>query len=110
MDGDGNLFIADTGNNRVRKVSAATGVITTVALVAAPTGMEIDADGNLYIADPSGNKVRKVEGVAAAAAAPTPTPTPIPGLWEWSLVVLAGLFVAVLLFRLRRRPEEATSQ
>ena len=41
--------------------------------------------------------------------APTPTPTPptIPGLWEWSLVLLAGLFGVLLLWRLRRRPEKA---
>ena len=31
MDSSGNLFVADTGNNVVREVTAATGLITTVA-------------------------------------------------------------------------------
>jgi sugar lactone lactonase YvrE len=76
VDGSGNLYIADTGNSRVRKV-AADGSITTVAGIGtfghsgdggpaiaaeleAPTGLAMDASGNLYIADRFDNRIRKV--------------------------------------------------
>ncbi len=84
LDGLGNLYIADTWNNRVRKVDAA-GVITTVAgsgptqisgvspgeyggdggaATAArlyhPRGLAVDGLGNLYIADSSNHRIRKV--------------------------------------------------
>ena len=54
------------------------------------------------------------DGLAAPTPTATPTPTPpptalpIPGLWEWSLVILAGLFGVLLLWRLRRRPAVAS--
>ena len=68
MDAAGDLFIADTGNNRIREVNHATGVITTVAgngtagysgdsgqATAAelddPVGVAVDAAGDLFIAD-----------------------------------------------------------
>ena len=79
VDGAGNVFIADVGNGRVRKVSPA-GTITTVAgggsdasgrsgpaltAALAPNGVAVDAAGNLYIAEVyDGNngfsRVRKV--------------------------------------------------
>lgn len=85
-DAEGNLFIVDTGNGRVRKVDV-DGVITTVAgngekgyggedVTATesplnhPNDAEVDADGNLYIADTNNSCVRKVspDGVMTTAA------------------------------------------
>jgi hypothetical protein len=83
---DGSIFIADTGNDRIRKVDAA-GTITTVAgngiqgasgdggaATAAhlyfPAGIAQDAAGNLYIADQGNSRVRKVtaDGVITTVA------------------------------------------
>ncbi len=78
VDGSGNLYIADFGNNRVRKVDS-SGKITTVAGMGAqgfsgdggkatkaklnsPSGLVVDHSGNLYIADSGNNRVRKVNG------------------------------------------------
>lgn len=79
MDRNGNLYIADTRNHRVRKVDALTGTITTLAgtgrarfsgdggaAVAAslnePAALALDAEErHLYIADQSNNRVRMVD-------------------------------------------------
>jgi uncharacterized protein (TIGR03437 family) len=86
VDAAGNLFIADAGNNRIRKVS--NGIITTVAgngtygssgdggpatdaELAAPTGIALDAAGNLYIADLG--RIRRVSNGIVATIAGTGT-------------------------------------
>jgi DNA-binding beta-propeller fold protein YncE len=73
---DGNLYIADTGNHRIRKV-APSGEITTVAGTGvpgysgdggpaseaqfnAPEGLAIDSAGNLYVADTGNHRVRRI--------------------------------------------------
>ncbi|MDH4227569.1 MAG: hypothetical protein OEV59_07460 [Deltaproteobacteria bacterium] len=78
VDSSGNVFIADTANNRVRKVDAVTGVISTVAgngtsgysgdggqavnaQIFYPYDVVVDISGNLYIADYGNKKVRKVD-------------------------------------------------
>src|SRR5208283_1475129 len=66
VDASGNLYIADTGNNRIRKISP-NGIITTVAgngtpaILNAPTGIAVSASGNLYIADTGNNRIRVVD-------------------------------------------------
>lgn len=78
VDGAGNLYIADTMNQQIRKVNFGTGNITAVAGVAgetgnndgpvssarlnSPLGVAVDLDGNVYIADEGNNKIRMVTG------------------------------------------------
>lgn len=79
LDGAGNLYIADSGNHVVRMITAATGVITTIAGVggqqgysgdggsarlahlASPGGLALDGNHSLYISDTSNNVIRRVD-------------------------------------------------
>ena len=78
LDAEGSLFIADTGNSRVRKRDASTGIITTVAgdgnlgssgdrgaatlaRLRSPEGIAVDSQGNVYISDTLNSRVRKVD-------------------------------------------------
>ena len=90
LDGLGNLFIAEWGNDRIRRVDAFTGIITTVAGNGTPTGsidgeggdptddlgdggpavdaslfdpfdVVADSSGNLYLADFGNHRIRKVD-------------------------------------------------
>ena len=77
LDSAGNLYIADSGNNRIRKVS--NGVITTVAggtsgvQLSNPTGVAVDSAGNIYIADAGNQVIRKVSGGVTVTVAGTGT-------------------------------------
>jgi sugar lactone lactonase YvrE len=79
LDASGNLFIAETGNNRIRRVDAATHVITTIAgssdtygyggdggiadraLLNLPHGVAVAPNGDVYIADTGNSRVRRVD-------------------------------------------------
>jgi serine/threonine protein kinase, bacterial len=90
VDGAGNVYVTDTYNQRIRKITPA-GVVTTLAgsgatgpgnggyadgagttqaLFNAPSGIAIDPSGNLYVADYNNSKIRKVtpSGVVSTIA------------------------------------------
>jgi RHS repeat-associated protein len=75
---DGHLYIADTGNHRIRKVDIFTGEISTVAgtgnvghngdnipaeaaTLHSPTSIAIASDGNIYVADTNNQRVRRID-------------------------------------------------
>lgn len=77
LDGKGNLFISDSGNERIREVDLTTGIISTVAgtgvtgfsgdgfeatktQLSNPLGLAVDKQGDLYVVDRGNNRVRKI--------------------------------------------------
>lgn len=78
IDQSGNLLIADQGNNRIRKVDASTGIMTTIAGTGTagfsgdggiatkanlngPSDFSLDASGNIYFNDEFNYRVRKID-------------------------------------------------
>ena len=52
LDAAGDLFFADTWNNRVREINHSTGIITTVvAGLSGPEAVAFDAAGDMFISD-----------------------------------------------------------
>ena len=119
LDSAGNIYIGDYWNNRIRKVTASTGEISTVAgngtagslgdggaatsaELNGPWGIAIDGAGNIYIADSSNNRIRKVtasprarsphwRGTARGATRVTAERLPAlswlrPRVWQWIAV------------------------
>jgi streptogramin lyase len=60
-DAAGNLFIADTGNNAIKKWTASTQQLTTLVStgLSNPSGIAVDASGNVYIADTGNNAIKE---------------------------------------------------
>jgi uncharacterized protein (TIGR03437 family) len=68
LDSAGNLYIADSGNNCIRKVTASTGIISTVVgggiglsagTLNGPVGLALDSAGDIFIADLKNKRIAK---------------------------------------------------
>jgi uncharacterized protein (TIGR03437 family) len=87
LDSAGNLYIADTGNEAIRKLNLSSGIISTFAgqggagfggdggpaaraQFSNPSGLAFDSAGNLYIADTTNNRIRMIatNGIISTAA------------------------------------------
>ena len=80
VDNDGNIYIADGNNHRLRKVDAVTGFISTIsgtglsgfsgdgsdaisAKLNLPSALAIDEDQNVYVADVGNNRIRRIDAI-----------------------------------------------
>ncbi|MBT5832551.1 MAG: hypothetical protein HOH77_20365, partial [Candidatus Latescibacteria bacterium] len=78
LDAQGNIFIADTENHRIRRVDITTGNITTVAgtgeagfsgdggpanqaQLSSPAAIAVDNDGTIYIGDTANRRIRRID-------------------------------------------------
>jgi sugar lactone lactonase YvrE len=70
-DSAGNIYVADTYNNSVRKITAA-GVVTTFASgFNHPSGIVVDSAGNTYVADTNNNSIRKITSAGVVSTIAT---------------------------------------
>lgn len=91
VDPAGNVYISDTNNNRLRRVDAATGLISTIAgngiagysgdggpadqaMISGPTGVTLDGAGNIFFADAANHIIRRVDAITGHITTVAGTP------------------------------------
>jgi len=91
-DGNGNLYIADTANNRIRQVTpdgvihtiagdgvagfSGDGAAATSAQISSPLGLLVDGAGDLYFADSLNNRIRRLVPQTPLVVQPVSVPVP----------------------------------
>ena len=105
VDASGNIFVADFGNNVIRKISTAGTVTTfagngiagyvdgaaTVAEFNGPAGLAFDKQGNLYVADNNNNMIRKI---TAAGVVSRVAGTKTPGYVNGTVNTTTGVYTS----------------
>ncbi len=71
IDSSGNILLADQGNNRVRRIDARTGIVSTIigdgntATLSGPTGIAIDGADRILVADTRNNRILRQDSAGA---------------------------------------------
>jgi hypothetical protein len=101
-DGQGNLYIADYGNNRIRKVNPAGIIYTCKSFAFKPMDITLDTTGNLYVAEEGSMTVSKTTPAGVASVVVNGFSNVLPGgaygvtsdLWQPQNARLNGLTIA----------------
>ena len=94
VDGSGNVFVADYGNNAVKEIVALGGFHSTVNTIgsgfSSPIGVAVDGSGNVFVADAGNNAVKEIVAVGGVVSASLTVNTIVSGFhliplaWRWT--------------------------